>query len=73
MPKIGKIEFYKNKNGGTVEILQDNKKIKNIEFIVWDSGKVEFDDRFGFCCGEFYRDVIKSIELNLKSKYIRLA
>lgn len=71
--KIGRIEFYKDKCGGTVEILQNNKIIQNIEFVVWDSGKIELYDEFGFYCGEFYREVIKSIELNLKSKYIRLA
>ena len=69
MNKIGKIEFYENKGGGTVEILQDNKIIKNIEFIIWNSSKIELDDEFGFVYGKFYKDVIKRIELKLKSKY----
>lgn len=69
MKTIGKIEFYENKGGGTVEILKDNKIIKNIEFIIWNSGKIELDDESGFVYGKLYKDVIKSIELKLKSKY----
>lgn len=62
--KIGKVEFYKDKSesGGTVEILLNDKTIKNIEFIIWDSGKIELDDGYGFIYGKLYQDVIKEIE-----------